>query len=146
MALTCARPDAFDPEEFRNRQLRHALDFNVAAEAEAAEELAAKLNLGQRQAFDAIVAALDTPSTSRRGRAFYVDGPGGSGKTFLYETLTRLVHGRGEVALACAMSGIAATLLPGGTTAHALCGLPLGMPPCTALRLPFVHRKAERRF
>ena len=90
--------------------------------------LASQLNDEQRAAYSAIVAALDDPTTGVRGNAFYVDGPGGAGKTFLYEALMRLVHGRGQIALACAMSGIAATLLPGGTTAHSLFGLPLDMP------------------
>ena len=121
-------PDDFDPSEFRDRHLRHALDFDSAAEATAAEVLASQLNDEQRAAYSAIVAALDDPTTGVRGNAFYVDGPGGAGKTFLYEALMRLVHGRGQIALACAMSGIAATLLPGGTTAHSLFGLPLDMP------------------
>ena len=41
------RSEAFDDEEFHNRQLRHALDFDSIAEAEAAAELASQLNVGQ---------------------------------------------------------------------------------------------------
>ena len=50
-----------------------------------------------------------------------------SGKTFLYETLIHYVRSKGKIALACAIAGIAGTLLPGGTTAHSLFGLPLEM-------------------
>jgi hypothetical protein len=38
------------------------------------------------------------------------------------------VRGQGRISLACAISGIAAQLLPGGTTAHSLFGLPIDMP------------------
>ena len=48
-----------------------------------------------------------------------MDGPGGTGKTYLYDTLLATVRGRGGVAPAVA-SGIAALLMPGGATAHSL--------------------------
>ena len=48
--------------------------------------------------------------------------------TFIYQTLIHHFHGQGKIALACAISGVAATLLPGGTTAHSLFGLPIDMP------------------
>ena len=40
------RSEACDDDEFRNRQLRHALGFDSVAEAEAAAELASQLNAG----------------------------------------------------------------------------------------------------
>ena len=86
------------------------------------------LNAEQRAAFFAVMNALDQPPDACQSRALYVDGSGGLGKTFLCETLIHLAHSRGGVALACAMSGNASTLLPGGTTAHSLFGLPLDMP------------------
>ena len=42
---------------------------------------------------------------------FFVDGPGGTGKTFLYKGLLAQVRSQGHVALAVASSGIAALLL-----------------------------------
>ncbi|KAG2192871.1 hypothetical protein INT47_006043 [Mucor saturninus] len=49
----------------------------------------------------------------------------GTGKTFLYNALLAKVRSNGEIALACASSGIAATLLPGGRTAHSLFQIPI---------------------
>ena len=43
--------------------------------------------------------------------AFFIDAPGGTGKTFLCNALLSLVRGHGDIALACASSGIAATNL-----------------------------------
>ena len=62
-----------------------------------------------------------------------MDGPGGTGKTFVYKLL--LAHVRStqsalppdqqRIALATASSGLAATLLPGGTTAHSRFKIPI---------------------
>ena len=62
---------------------------------------------------------------------FFVDGPGGTGKTFLYRTLFANLRKLGHIAIAIATSGIiatssiAATLLPGGRTAHSRFKIPL---------------------
>ena len=120
-------PD-YDAEEFKNRALRQALAFDAGTEADLAAERVPKLSEEQRAVFDAVMSAVSAPTGNPRGNAFYVDGPGGSGKTFLYEALIHTVRSRGNIAVACAMSGIAAQLLPGGATAHSLFGLPLDMP------------------
>ena len=44
-------------------------------------------------------------------KVFFINGPGGTGKTFLYNTLLTKVRGRGEISLAMASSGIAGTPL-----------------------------------
>ena len=50
--------------------------------------------------------------------AFFVSGPGGTGKTTVYEVLLASVRSGVRVALAVASSGVAALLLEGGTTGH----------------------------
>ena len=71
------------------------------------------LNKDQRAIYDAVIEAIEHTS-----RYFFVDGPGGTGKTFLYNTLFANVRSRGEIALAVASFGIAALLITGGRTAH----------------------------
>ncbi|KAG6711434.1 hypothetical protein I3842_05G052700 [Carya illinoinensis] len=56
---------------------------------------------------------------------FFVDGPAGTGKTFLYKALLAVVRSRKLVALATASSGVAASILPGGRTAHSRFKIPL---------------------
>ena len=51
-------------------------------------------------------------------KCFYLDGPEGSGKTYFYATLMAYIRGRGEIALPFATTGISATLLKAGRTAH----------------------------
>ena len=45
---------------------------------------------------------------------FLVDGPVGTGKTFLYNTLLAQVRSQSQIALGLASSGIASLLLSGG--------------------------------
>ena len=82
-----------------------------------------KLNTEQQIAFERIKAAVT--NTRPLHNCFYVDGPGGSGKTFLYETLYHHFSGL-ELHVECvASTGIAATLLPFGRTYHSAFKLPV---------------------
>lgn len=56
---------------------------------------------------------------------FFVDGPGGTGKTFLYKALLATIRSTGQKALATQTSGVAASLLPGGRTSHSIFKIPL---------------------
>ncbi|XP_070049167.1 uncharacterized protein [Nicotiana tomentosiformis] len=60
---------------------------------------------------------LDRIFLNRPG-AFFIDGPGETGKSFLYRALLATVRHKGFIALATTSSGLAASLLPGGRTAH----------------------------
>jgi len=95
-----------------------------------------KLNRQQREAFDQVVAAVEgTKAGNYDGSTvFFLDGVGGSGKTFLYKTMLMRVRrqsqeesDRGErpVAIAMASNGLPAQLLPNGTTVHRRFKLPI---------------------
>lgn len=58
-------------------------------------------------------------------RAFFLDGPGGSGKTTTYNILHRYCKSILAKVATCAWTGIAATLLAGGRTVHNLFKLPV---------------------
>lgn len=60
-----------------------------------------KLNEKQKIAFDSIISAFETKTPA----SFFIDGPGGSGKTFLYRCLLAKIRSMGHIALACASSG-----------------------------------------
>jgi hypothetical protein len=78
-------------------------------------------NQDQRAAFDAVVDAYE----SGQGGVFFIDGPGGTGKTFLENMILAKVRSNGDIALAVASSGIAAILLEGGRTAHSRFKIPI---------------------
>jgi hypothetical protein len=77
-----------------------------------------QLNPEQRAVYDNVMAAVNR-------RAFFVNGLGGTGKTFLYSYLLSTVRAQGQVAIAVASSGIAALLLDGGRTAHSRFKIPV---------------------
>ncbi|UYV72409.1 hypothetical protein LAZ67_9002987 [Cordylochernes scorpioides] len=61
------------------------------------------------------------------GGLLFLDAPGGTGKTFLLNLILAEIRMKHEIALAVASSGIAATLLDGGRTAHSAFKLPLNL-------------------
>lgn len=89
-------PD-YDAEEFKNRALRQALAFDAGTEADLAAQRVPKLSDEQRAVFDAVMSAVSAPAANPRGNCFYADGPGGSGKTFLYEALIHSVRSTGKI-------------------------------------------------
>ena len=82
------------------------------------------LNMEQCLAFATINAAFHRGN----GGVFFLDGPAGTGKTFIYNLLLDEIRSRGKFAIAVASSGVAAILLSGGTTAHSRFKIPLEEP------------------
>jgi hypothetical protein len=79
------------------------------------------LNEEQRAAYDEIMSTID----SKRGGLFFVDGTGGAGKTFLYRALLGTIRSQNKLAVATTTSGVAASIMPGGRTAHSCFKIPL---------------------
>ncbi|XP_045446150.1 uncharacterized protein LOC123654245 [Melitaea cinxia] len=80
-----------------------------------------RLNPEQKIVYDQILSSVN----SNEGKMFFLDAPGGTGKTFIINLLLAKVRSDRKIALAVASSGIAATLLKGGRTAHSTFKLPL---------------------
>ena len=55
----------------------------------------------------------------------YIDGPGDSGKTFIYITLYHILKSNAKKICTKAFTGIAATLLPSGRIVHKTFGMPV---------------------
>ncbi|XP_050121397.1 uncharacterized protein LOC126599088 [Malus sylvestris] len=72
-------------------------------------------------AYNSIVSANERQDNA----IFFVDGPGGTRKTYLYRALLATLRSNGHIILAIATSGIAATILPGGRTSHSRFKIPL---------------------
>ncbi|GFX42655.1 ATP-dependent DNA helicase [Trichonephila clavipes] len=64
---------------------------------------------------------------NENGKIFFLDAPAETGKTFPIKLILAAVRSQNDIALALASSGIAATLLPGGRTAHSTLKLPLNI-------------------
>ncbi len=82
--------------------------YDATTQAAMRDEHVPQLNPEQRAVYDNVMAIVDR-------RAFFVDGLGGTSKTFLYSCLLSTVHAQGRVAVVVASSGIVALLLDGGS-------------------------------
>ncbi|XP_076895910.1 ATP-dependent DNA helicase RRM3-like [Bidens hawaiensis] len=63
----------------------------------------------------------------KRGGIFFVYGYGGTGKTFLWKTLSASIRSKRKIFLNVASSGIASLLLEGGRTVHSRFLIPINL-------------------
>ena len=103
--------------------IRYEMEYNVTEQLSIAEENIRGLNPDQNGIFESIMEAINDPMIETR--AFSIDGPGGTGKTFLYNTMLAKLRSQGQIELAMASSGIAALLLQGGRTVHSRLKIPI---------------------
>ncbi|XP_074336776.1 uncharacterized protein LOC141673948 [Apium graveolens] len=73
-----------------------------------------------------------TNNLSKAGGVFFVYGSGGFGKTFLWKTIIYKLRSLGLIVLPVASSGIAATLMSGGRTAHSRFKIPIVIDGCSS--------------
>jgi PIF1-like helicase len=108
-----SQPRIIQLEKMYNiQELKRFLNLNVPL-----------LTMEQQVVYDTTLKA--ALSTAFNNKVFFIDGPGGSGKTFVYNCIINKIRASGFIALAVASSGIAALLLDGGTTAHSRFQIPL---------------------
>jgi len=69
-----------------NRLIAEQRSYDIDEQAQLAVQHIPTLNPGQHSAFDAICDAVTTQS----GKTFFLHGPGGTGKTYVYNTLCHL--------------------------------------------------------
>ncbi|XP_054091748.1 uncharacterized protein LOC128923513 [Zeugodacus cucurbitae] len=109
--------DAFNRELEREREYDHQeLDLVVQRNVPL-------LNYQQKEVYDTLMKVI----ADENGGLYFLDAPGGTGKTFLKSLVLATVRARSNIAVAVASSGIAATLLEGCRTAHSAFKLPLNL-------------------
>lgn len=111
----------WDQLQDQNRLIAEQRQYNSEEEAQTALARVATFNPGQRSAFDKIIAAVENKS----GKCFFLHGAGGTGKTYVYNTVCHHLRGKRLIVLCVASSGIAALLLSGGRTAHSRFKIPI---------------------
>ncbi|GJW64668.1 ATP-dependent DNA helicase PIF1-like protein [Tanacetum coccineum] len=96
-----------------NRLIREALDFDINKSKLEHETLHPLLNPKQRLIYEQVIESVH----NQRGQFYFVYGPGGTGKTFLYNTIIARLRTERKIVLAVASSG--------GRTAHSRFIIPL---------------------
>nr|GAT43574.1 transcriptional factor B3 [Mycena chlorophos] len=125
--------DAYDYGLYLLNDLGKSLDewadmpqpqINWEHEADIANPLIAdQLNydLNEQRRNDSVRSTVQTQS----GETFFLNGPGGTGKTFVYKTFCYALRAEARIVLCVASSGIAALLMPGGRTAYSMFKIPI---------------------
>lgn len=111
------------PTPLSNLNIASPALYDAQKEKERSEIMQTTLNEKQKVVYNKIIAAIQ--DEERESRLFFLDGPGGSGKTYMYKLLLSTIRGEGNIALATASTGIASNLLHGGRTYHSQFKVPV---------------------
>ncbi|CAH2102670.1 unnamed protein product [Euphydryas editha] len=104
-----------------NRQYLRELVYDTVYLTKVVTENVPKLNLEQKKVYDEILNSIISDS----GQLYFLDAPGGT--NFLINLLLAKIRSEKNIAIAVASSGIAATLIDGGKTAHSAFKIPLNL-------------------
>ncbi|XP_076946232.1 uncharacterized protein LOC143617607 [Bidens hawaiensis] len=104
-----------------NLLLSEELAYNKEILAQEFALLFSSLTDEHRLIYEEIITAVG----KNKGGVFFVYGYGGTGKTFLWKTLSASIRSEGKIVLSVASSGIASLLLSGGRTAHSRFHIPI---------------------
>ncbi|XP_042010499.1 ATP-dependent DNA helicase pif1-like [Salvia splendens] len=107
-------PDNQYFESSENRLITDELCYDRECLAREYLEFISKFTDEQLYVHDTIMSSVH----SNDGGKFFVYGYGGTGKTFIWRSLSAGIRSKGDIVLNVASSGIASLLLPGGRTTH----------------------------
>jgi hypothetical protein len=96
------------------------LSYDTSNLLNESENMMSQLNNDQQHAFNCIINAV----LSGKSGFFFVSGYGGTGKTFLWNTIITYLRAHKKIMLSVASSGVASLLLLGGRTAHSRFRIP----------------------
>jgi len=99
-----------------------------------------QLNNDQRHIHNTIMNAMTTNSDQN---CYFVDGPAGTGKTFLYNTIVQNLQALGIKVKCMAYSGTASTLLINGATAHSTFQIPILLLPTSVCNVKCQSARAQ---
>ncbi|XP_031096995.1 uncharacterized protein LOC116001246 [Ipomoea triloba] len=116
-------PDGPSNSLLVNPLIYEELSYDRQLLKEEHDLLVGKLTDEQLLIYNKVMFDVDT----NKGGLFFVYGYGGTGKTFLWKTLSAALRSRGEIVLNVASSGIASLLLLGGRTAHSRFAIPISI-------------------
>jgi ATP-dependent DNA helicase PIF1 len=106
-----------------NPQLLAELDYDKDILHGYVDKNLPQLNICQEK----VVITVFNTIAQGEGVVFFLDGLGGSGKTFVYSVLLASVRQDEHVTIRVASSGIAALLLEGGRTSHSIFKIPIAL-------------------
>ena len=119
-------------------------DENTVNYIQLANDMRYRLNDDQNVIANTIIDKVTNVTTmSEECNVYYVDGPGGTGKTFVYNYLVVELCSRGYNVATAAWTGIATTLLIRGRTVHSLFKLPVPLLETSTCKISPTCKHAE---
>ena len=109
--------------KYKNELLIEEMMYNREALRIKAGNIIGSLNYMQATIFQRVIQAVEL----NLGGLYFVYGPGGTGKTFLWSAVISKLRSEGRIVLAVASSGIASLLMDGGRTAHSRFKIPINI-------------------
>ncbi|KAK1416261.1 hypothetical protein QVD17_32050 [Tagetes erecta] len=120
---TMPYPDGESIKSSNNRLISEELSYDKDELKNEFNRLFLSLTSEQRGVFNSIM----KPVENNTGGVFFVYGYGGTGKTYLWKTLSAAIRCKGDIVLNVASSGIASLLLTGGRTSHSRFVIPINL-------------------
>nr|XP_048324648.1 uncharacterized protein LOC125420999 [Ziziphus jujuba var. spinosa] len=105
----------------QNKLIQNELRYDRIALAEDHNKFVLNLTTEQKSVYETIMGAVEDVKSD----IFFVYGYGGTGKTFIWKTLSVALRSKGKIVLTIALSGIASLLLSGDRTTHSRQILPV---------------------
>ncbi|XP_054789485.1 uncharacterized protein LOC129295029 [Prosopis cineraria] len=118
-----AKPECSINYDNVNNLMMEELSFDTELYIFERYKFEQQLTIEQREIYEKILSAVNL----KEGSFFFVYGFKGTGKTFLWNALTVFIRSQKMIVLNVASSGIAATLLPSGRTAHSQFCIPINV-------------------
>ncbi|MCP4985903.1 MAG: hypothetical protein GY928_07505, partial [Colwellia sp.] len=119
-------PESIVSHNLFNQEILTQLDYRRLEQNQIVAENYEKIKKieMQKKTYDSVLKDI-LNCDDQESNFFFINSPGGGGKTFMSSTWLAAVRGQGQIAITVASSGIASLLLPGGTTAHYRFGIPV---------------------
>ncbi|XP_057418906.1 uncharacterized protein LOC130713124 [Lotus japonicus] len=132
-------PKFSEIQNFENRFVADELNYNRDEMVKIHDELVSSLTSEQEIVYKNVLDAV----LPDNGGFFFLYGFGGTGKTFVWNTLSAALRSMSLIVLNVASSGIASLLLPGGRTAHSRFSIPISINEISTCNLRHGSPKAE---
>jgi ATP-dependent DNA helicase PIF1 len=104
-----------------NKFIADELNYDKDKQGQLHDSLLQQLTDEQHDVYSTVMKSVE----AQDGQFYFLYGYGGTGKTFMWKTLSAAIRAQGKIVINVASSGIASLLLPGGKTAHSTFCIPL---------------------
>ncbi|AES97392.2 uncharacterized protein [Medicago truncatula] len=132
-------PKDYITAQLGNRLIYDERNYNAQKLKQEFDNLYKMLTDEQRMIFNKIMKAVE----DQKGGVFFLHGYGGTGKTFMWQTLASALRCKLKIVLTVASSGITSLLLPGGRTAHSKFKIPVPTDDNSTCNIEFDSDHAE---